>query len=132
MATVVAAIVHQDGRVLICQRRRNAAFALKWEFPGGKLAPGETAEQALARELKEELGVAAAIGRELYRTRHRYPELAEEIELRFFAARLAGEPWNLAFERIEWAEPGGLAKYDFLAADRELVELLSRDALALG
>jgi 8-oxo-dGTP diphosphatase len=131
MTTVVAAIVHRDGRLLVCQRRRDASFPFKWEFPGGKLAPGETPEQALARELREELGVAAEIGREIYRTRHRYPELAGEIDLRFFAARLRDDPWNLAFERIEWAELARLAQYDFLAADRELVELLARNALAL-
>jgi 8-oxo-dGTP diphosphatase len=126
---VVAAIVQRDGRLLVCQRRRDGSFPLKWEFPGGKLAPGETAEQALARELKEELGVAAEIGREVYRTRHRYPELAGEIELRFFAARLRDDPWNLAFERIEWAEPSALPRYDFLPADRELLQLLEQNAL---
>jgi len=129
MIRVVAAIAQRDGRMLICRRRCDEKFPLKWEFPGGKALPEETPEQALARELREELGVEAAIGREVYRTQHRYPELPEEIDLRFFTVELAGEPSNLAFDRIEWAAPDGLANYDFLPADRELVRWLARGAL---
>ena len=132
MITVAAALVQQDGRLLVCQRRRTASFALKREFPGGKVRPGESAREALARELAEELGVTAAIGREVYRTRHRYAELVDELELVFFAATLDAElPRNLAFEEIAWVEPAALPQYDFLPADRELVSLLSSGALRL-
>jgi 8-oxo-dGTP diphosphatase len=131
MMTVVAAIVLRNARLLVCQRRRDAAFPLKWEFPGGKACAEETPEQALARELAEELGVEARIGREVYRTRHRYPELPEELDLRFFAATLAGEPRNLAFEQIAWDAPESLVARDFLPADRELVALLAAGALAV-
>jgi 8-oxo-dGTP diphosphatase len=131
MITVVAAIVQRNGWLLVCQRRRDAAFPLKWEFPGGKARAGETPEQALARELAEELGVEASIGRELYRTRHRYPELPEELDLRFFSATLAGEPRNRAFEQIAWSELHSLGARDFLPADRELVTLLASGELAL-
>src|SRR5215468_8749864 len=71
--TVVAGLIQQGGRLLVCQRRRDGAFALKWEFPGGKVEPGETYENGLRRELREELGIEAHIGPEAYRTRHDYP-----------------------------------------------------------
>jgi 8-oxo-dGTP diphosphatase len=82
--TVAAALIQQNGQILICQRRRSDRLALKWEFPGGKVQPGESAAEALVRELAEELGVTAAIGQEVYRTRHRYAEHAGELELIFF------------------------------------------------
>jgi len=142
MISVVAALIQQNGRLLICQRRRTGSFAFQWEFPGGKLQPGESPADALARELTEELGVTAAIGRELYRTRHRYPEHEDELELVFFSAELAPgwsvaaldaqPPRNLAFEQIRWAEPATLPQFDFLPADRELIALLSSGALRVG
>ncbi len=141
MITVAAALIQQNGQILICQRRRSDRFALKWEFPGGKVQLGESAAEALARELAEELGVTAAIGQEVYRTQHRYAEHADELELIFFSVLLlpglssAGLdpqlPRNLAFEQIAWAEPATLPRYDFLPADRELISLLSSGALRL-
>lgn len=132
MITVAAALIQQDARLLICQRRRTDAFGLKWEFPGGKVQPAESAAEALARELAEELGVTAAIGPEVYRTRHRYAEYPDELELVFFAAAVdARKVRNLAFERIAWAELATLLSYDFLPADRELVSLLSNGRLRL-
>jgi 8-oxo-dGTP diphosphatase len=141
MTTVVAALIQHNGRLLICQRR-TGSFALQWEFPGGKVQTGESPADALARELVEELGVTAAIGRELYRTRHRYREHQDELELVFFSAELAPgssgvaldaqPPRNPAFEQIRWAEPAALPQFDFLPADRELVALLSRGALRVG
>ncbi len=119
---VVAAVIESQGRILACQRRKKDAFGLKWEFPGGKVQPGEQPAQALARELKEELGVEATIVEEVYRTRHRYAEMAREIELIFFTAR-ANEKLmrNLAFEEMRWVRPEDLAELDFLPADREFV-----------
>lgn len=132
MFTVVAALIQRDGRILICQRRRNDAFPLKWEFPGGKVKPGENPQQALARELQEELSVAVTVGPELYRTEHQYEEHAQQLQLLFFAARLESpDLMNLAFEQIQWAELARLGEYDFLAADRELIELLARGVLQL-
>jgi 8-oxo-dGTP diphosphatase len=126
--TVVAAVIEQNGRILICQRRRGDRFELKWEFPGGKVQPGETPQQALLRELREELNVSAEIGSEIYRTRNRYPELDRDLELLFFSATLGPEPAaNLAFEQIVWAARARLLEYDFLPADRELVARLSLD-----
>jgi mutator protein MutT len=129
---VVAALIQQDGRILICRRRRDDSFPLKWEFPGGKIKPGESPAQALTRELKEELGVSSTVQREIYSTRHRYAEHAEEIELLFFAAELHGpSPCNLAFEKFEWADPSRLPEYDFLPADRELIQQIASGALSL-
>jgi 8-oxo-dGTP diphosphatase len=123
---VVAAIIQKEGEFLICQRRAGGAFALKWEFPGGKVQAGEALDQALVRELFEEMDVHAEIGNEVWRTRHSYPEMDRELELIFFTADIGERaPKNLAFERFEWAPPGKLDQYDFLRADRELVRLLA-------
>ena len=124
---VVAALIESEGRILACQRRKNDAFGLKWEFPGGKVKQNETPAEALARELKEELGVDAAIGEEIYRTRHRYAELAREIELIFFTASASkSDMRNLAFEEMRWVKPQELVVLDFLPADREFIVMLSR------
>jgi 8-oxo-dGTP diphosphatase len=130
--TVVAAVIRHGERVLICQRRKDDTFGLKWEFPGGKVFPGEAPAAALARELQEELGVKAQIGAEICRTRHKYSEHAREIELLFFTAELENvEVQNLAFERIVWEAPARLPAYDFLAADRAIVERLAKGEMKL-
>jgi len=135
MLTVVAAIIESEGKLLVCQRRRGSKFELQWEFPGGKTQANESLEQALERELREELGVMAQVGREVYRTIHKYDEMPEGpkvIELVFFAARVApAEVRNLEFERIEWREPAALRDLNFLAGDRELVRKLAGDAIRI-
>src|ERR1700687_4042411 len=83
---VVAALILRDSNVLVCQRRRDDSHGLQWAFPGGKVEPGEIPQEALARELREELGIEATIGRELFRTRHRYREFQPELEVIFFQA----------------------------------------------
>jgi 8-oxo-dGTP diphosphatase len=131
MITVVAAVIEAESLILICQRRRDDKFPLRWEFPGGKVERSETPQRALARELEEELGVHAEIGREIYRTRHRYQELADEIELIFYSANLGAEPGNLAFERMVWTPRNELGNFDFLPADLEFIELVMRGELHL-
>jgi len=129
---VVAALIESEGKLLVCQRRRGGPFELRWEFPGGKVQPGETLEAALARELEEELGVTAKIGREVYRTEYRYAEMPEPIDLIFFAASVPRtEIRNLVFEQIEWREPGSLPELNFLPADRELIEKLAKGKITL-
>jgi 8-oxo-dGTP diphosphatase len=124
---VVAALIESDGKLLVCQRRRTDSFGLMWEFPGGKLEPGETPAQALARELQEELGVEARIGPEIFRTRHQYSELGEAIDLIFFSATVTpADIRNQAFETMEWRQPQTLHELNFLPADREFVAMLAR------
>jgi 8-oxo-dGTP diphosphatase len=126
MTLVTAGIITDAGRVLICQRRAGTRFGLKWEFPGGKVEDGESPEASLRRELLEELSVEAEVGPEIYRVVHQYPN-GVAVRLVFFRVlRYAGAPVNLAFERMLWVQPDELAGYDFLEADRELVERMAR------
>ena len=127
MPTVVAALITRDSRLLVCQRKRIDTHPLKWEFPGGKIEPGESPADALVRELREELGVSATIGAEVYRTRHHYKELPDDLLLIFFRAAIDDSAvlQNLQFEKFEWASPRSLGEYDFLPADKELIELLA-------
>jgi 8-oxo-dGTP diphosphatase len=122
---VVAALIEADGKVLVCQRRRTDSFGLMWEFPGGKVEPGESPAEALARELHEELGVVARIGPEIFRTRHQYSELGEAIDLIFFSATvIPADIRNQAFEKMEWHQPQTLRELNFLPADRDFVAKL--------
>lgn len=132
MLTVVAALIEFDGKLLVCQRRRGSRFELMWEFPGGKVEPGESLETALARELREELGAAARIGPEIYRVQHRYDELKEPLDLIFFVAGLdPAKVKNLEFEQLAWCEPKSLPELKFLPADRTLIEKLATGAIRL-
>jgi len=127
MRTVVAAVIERgDRRLLIGQRRKNDTSPLKWEFPGGKVREGEAVEAALARELREELGVTLTKCSELGRVRHQYAAAPDELEIRFFAAAIA-EPEMLptCFEQVAWVLPKELGQYDFLDANRELVANLA-------
>jgi 8-oxo-dGTP diphosphatase len=126
MILVTAGILTDGDRILVCQRQAGSRFGLKWEFPGGKVEEGEAPEACLRRELSEELDIQAEVGPEIYRTEHRYPN-GFAVRLLFFRIpRFTGSPINRAFERIEWARWGDLAGYDFLEADRELVDRLAR------
>jgi 8-oxo-dGTP diphosphatase len=124
---VVAAVIERsDRRVLIGQRRRDDTSPLKWEFPGGKVKPGESDKVALARELREELGVKMLKSAPIGRVVHRYAETATPLEIRFFAAEIEStEIRPTAFEQVVWALPRELGDYDFLAANRELVANLA-------
>ncbi len=130
MLTVVAGLIEAEGKILVCQRRRGDAFELMWEFPGGKLQTAETAAEGLTRELREELGVEARVGEEVFRTRHRYAEMREEIELIFLTATVdAAAVRNIVFERMEWRAVETLGELNFLPADREFVGKLVRREL---
>jgi 8-oxo-dGTP diphosphatase len=132
MLTVVAALIMHEGKLLVCQRRRGSRFELQWEFPGGKREAGETLEIALARELQEELGVAATIGPEVHRLHCQYASTGVPFELVFFAANAPAEKiQNLEFEQIEWRELRLLPELNFLAADRDLVARLASGEIKL-
>jgi 8-oxo-dGTP diphosphatase len=126
---VAAALIIREGEVLIGQRRPDQPMASMWEFPGGKIEAGETAQQALARELFEELGIRASIGAPVTRIRHNYRH-GGAVDLQFFVVRqFAGEIVNHIYEQIRWVSLKDLPTYDFLAADRGLIRDLAAGKL---
>jgi len=115
--------------ILICQRKPDQPMSLKWEFPGGKVEDGETSEQALARELDEELGITARIGRQVARVRHKYRN-GGVIDLQFFLVdEFKGSLENRIFNDMRWSPLPALVEYDFLAADLGLIKDLSEGKL---
>ena len=133
---VVAALILRpvDGggeEVLICQRKADQPMALKWEFPGGKIEAGESPEQALRRELDEELGIVAEIGAAITQIRHHYRN-GGAVDLQFFAVRqFAGELDNRIFQEIRWTAFQTLPQFDILAADVGLVRDLADGRIAI-
>jgi len=123
---VVAALIERDGQVLICQRRKKGRHALKWEFPGGKVEPGETPRQALVRELREELGLEATLGEEIVRYEYRYPRSRPILLIFYRVAAYEGRLDNRVFERIAWEPPVRLSGYDFLDGDADFIRRLAR------
>lgn len=122
---VAAGIIVREEKILICRRRPDQPMALKWEFPGGKIEPGETAKQALIRELNEELGITAAVDRSVAHIRHTYRS-GGVIDLEFFLVRsFEGPLTNRIFHELRWSAPRDLPRYDFLAADRTLIRDLA-------
>jgi len=125
MIQVVAAILERDGKILICRRRPEQSHGLQWEFPGGKVEAGETPEQALARELQEELGIAGAEGEQIAGYEYAYPG-KKAIALFFFRVHsYSGEPRNLIFHEMRWEPATGLSQFDFVEGDREFLRALA-------
>ena len=121
MTRVVAALIVQDDKLLICQRTRHQTMPLRWEFPGGKIEKGEHAVAALKRELDEELGIAASIGPQVARIVHTYRK-GVAVELRFFLVKeYEGPIDNRIFRDVRWVKRTELPSFDFLDADRGLV-----------
>jgi 8-oxo-dGTP diphosphatase len=122
---VVAAVIEREEQILIGQRKRTANHALKWEFPGGKVEPGEDHRTALARELREELGIEATIGDEMDRYEVQYGEGPLTQLLFFRVVDFRGEPQNLDFEQIVWTPRSRLKEYDFLEGDLRFIARLT-------
>jgi 8-oxo-dGTP diphosphatase len=121
---VVAALIVQGGRLLICQRK-SGPFASKWEFPGGKVETGEGLEQALFRELKEELDIDVSSTREIFRHRYRYSS-GRELDLIFFRVdEYGGAVINRIFQDIRWVETADVKKFEFLEGDLPLIEKIA-------
>lgn len=133
MKDVSVGILIHERKVLACQRPATSRYPLKWEFPGGKVEAGETGEQALVRELREELGIDAVIERLFHRQDWVYPEnrtadqASGAYSVKYFLVRsFEGTPENHVFEQIRWVTPGELLDMDILEGNRTAVELLIR------
>ena len=126
---VAAGLIVRGDTVLIGQRRANQPMALQWEFPGGKIEAGESPDQALERELDEELGIRATIGARVTRVRHNYRH-GGAVDLQFFAVReFSGEIVNRIYQQVRWVRFDELPNYDFLPADRGLIRDLAAGKL---
>jgi len=125
----VAALILRDNEILCCQRTEHQALPLKWEFPGGKIEAGETPSQALERELEEELGINAQVGREITQVLHTYQN-GNSVNLHFYLVeRYDKELQNRIFRDVRWVQRTELTALDFLDADKELVQQLAAGKL---
>ena len=120
---VAAAILDAAGRVLIAERPAGKHMAGRWEFPGGKVAPGEAEAAALARELAEELGIEVIAARPMMRLSHRYPDRTVELSM-WVVESYRGEPQALDGQGLKWVPRGQLGSEDILEADRPFVAAL--------
>ncbi len=121
MQMVVAGVIERGDEVLICQRRPGQAHAYKWEFPGGKVESGERPEDAIVRELDEELGIRATVDAELMRYPFGYAEREQILLIFFRVRRFSGDPENREFEQMIWCPRRTLRDYDFLEGDRDFL-----------
>ena len=123
MTEVVAALIWKGEKFMICQRPAHKARGLLWEFVGGKVELGETKEQALIRECKEELNILLSVGDVFMDVIHEYPDLT--VHLTLFNATLAdGEPQKLEHNDIQWITPSEIPNYEFCPADEEILKKL--------
>jgi 8-oxo-dGTP diphosphatase len=132
VTTVVAAVIEREGRLLIAQRRNIGHHPLKWEFPGGKVEPGEAPAEALVRELEEELGIHAGVDREIMRYEYQYPGRSRILLIFYRVVEFEGGLENLDFEQIRWEQPERLSDYDFLEGDAPFIQQLSKGLRSLG
>ncbi len=125
MTTVAAAIIERRGRVLICRRRFDQDHPGKWEFPGGKVKPGEQPAQALRRELREELKIDADIGEEVTRYCYRYPGRPAILLVFFRISGFTSAPDYDQFQQVSWVSALDLPAFDFLEGDVVFVQGLA-------
>jgi len=124
MTTIVtAAVIERHGCFLVTRRQKGVHLEGYWEFPGGKCDEGETLTACLARELREELDVAARVGSEIYTVTHQYPE--RSVELHFFQCELTGDPRPQIGQEMRWVKREELASLEFPPADAELIATLT-------
>ncbi len=127
MTDVVAALIWDKNKFMICQRPAHKARGLLWEFVGGKVEPGETKEQALIRECKEELAVTIRVGSIFMEVIHEYPDMTIKLTL-FHAAIAEGVPQMLEHNDIRWITTDEIPQYDFCPADTEILKKLMETA----
>ena len=129
MVEVVAALIWNNDKFMICQRPAHKARALLWEFVGGKVEPGETKEQALIRECQEELSITPSVGDLFMDVIHEYPDLT--VHLTLFNATIAeGEPQKLEHNDIKWITPREIPNFDFCPADEEILKIIRASCIA--
>ena len=126
MIKVAVGVLRRGTQVLVCQRKKISRYPLKWEFPGGKLETGESAEQCLERELREELGIDAKIGAEFYRQEWLYPDSGSFEVFYHHINSFTGTIRNNVFERIDWVQQQRLNEVDMLDGNKPVVEMLCR------
>ncbi len=125
---VTAAIIRQDGKFLICQRPANKNCGLLWEFPGGKIEPGETGEQCIIRECQEELGVTLRVERELTDITHEYPDRI--VHLHFFLCDIVqGELERKEHNAFAWITSEEIPQYEFCPADKKMLQSLQQQEI---
>ena len=127
MTEVVAALIWEKDRFMICQRPAHKARGLLWEFVGGKVEPGETKEQALIRECREELAVTVSVGEVFMEVTHTYPDLTVHLTL-FHASLAEGTPQKLEHNDIRWITAEEIPQYPFCPADEEILAALQQIA----
>ncbi len=121
MTEVVAALIREGNRFLICRRPEQKSCALLWEFPGGKVEPGETPAQALIRECREELGITVSVGEPFFQVIHTYPDIT--VHLTLYQAGIAqGKPCLLEHSGMVWITPAEIGEYTFCPADAPILE----------
>ena len=125
MVEVVAALIWREGKFLICQRPANKKRALLWEFVGGKVEQGETKEQALIRECREELAVTVSVGQQFCEVSHVYPDITVHLTL-FNAQIVDGDPIKLEHNDMRWITPKEIDNYEFCPADVEILEKIKQ------
>ena len=121
MIKVAVGIIVKKGLVLLCQRKRTALYPLKWEFPGGKLKEGETAEDCLRRELFEELGIKATVGPLFHRQSFVYPDSGTFDVFFYVISTFTGRPVNNAYEIYRWVPLDEVHLYDILEGNKDVV-----------
>lgn len=125
MVEVVAALIWDNNKFMICQRPAHKARGLLWEFVGGKVESGETKEQALIRECQEELAVTLSVGDIFMDVVHEYPDITVHLTL-FNAIIAEGIPQKLEHNDIKWITPAEIQQYDFCPADKEILAKIIR------
>ena len=131
MTEVVAALIWDKDKFMICQRPVTKSCALLWEFVGGKVEEDETKEQALIRECREELGITLSVGDIFTETTHQYPDITVHLTL-FNAAILEGTPQKLEHNDIRWITPEEIPQYNFCPADKDILKLIKDSAKCIN
>ena len=126
MTEVVAALIWDTNKFMICQRPALKARGLLWEFVGGKTEPGETMEEALIRECREELGITVSVGDIYMQVVHHYPDILIRLTL-FHCSIAEGTPQLLEHNDLKWILPSEIPNYDFCPADKDILERIIAD-----